>query len=98
MECKNNRVDLYVPSTYLMKYQINNIIDILSEITKRLDVIPFENDLQDELIDVEIQGTFNIFGLCEKYISNMSSLDEESKNRVLSKVTSVYHKIIKDEK
>jgi len=97
-ECKNNRVDLYVPSSYLMKYQINAIIDILSDITKRLDVIPFENDLQDEGADVEIQGTFNIFGLCEKYIKNMSSLDEEAKGRVLSKVTSVYHKIIKDEK
>ncbi len=97
-ECNNNRVDLYVPSSYLMKYQINNIIDILSEITKRLDVIPFENDLQEEFSDTEISGTFNIFGLCEKYISNMSSLDEESKNKVLSEVTSVYHKIIKDEK
>ncbi len=97
-ECQNNRVDLYVPSSYLMKYQINNIIDILSEITKRLDVIPFENDLPDEMMDMEIQGTFNIFGLCEKYIKSMPSLDDESKERVLSKVTSVYHKIIKDEK
>lgn len=97
-QCLNNRVDLYVPSSYLMKYQITPIIDILSGITKRLDVIPFENDLLNEMVDMEIEGTFNIFGLCEKYIKNMPSLDDDSKEKVLSKITSVYNKIIKDEK
>ena len=33
--CRNNRVDLYVPSSYLLKFQINPIIDILSGITKK---------------------------------------------------------------
>jgi hypothetical protein len=42
--CTNNRVDLYVPSSFLLKFQINPIIDILSEITKKLEVIPFEDE------------------------------------------------------
>ena len=97
--CRNNRVDMYVPSTYLMKYQITPIIDILSEITKKLEVIPFEADLNEDLeFDENIEGTFNIFGLCEKYIKSMPSLDSSIKERVLSKITSVYEKTVKDEK
>lgn len=96
----NNRVDLYVPSTYLVKYQINAIIDILSEITKKLDVIPFEQDLYDELEDSEFDnvGSMNIFNLCEKYVGGIKTLDDESKNRVLNKIDSIYKEILKDEK
>lgn len=97
--CRNNRVDMYVPSAYLMKYQITPIIDILSEITKKLEVIPFEADINDDFeFDENIEGTFNIFGLCEKYIKAMPTLDSSVKERVLSKITSVYEKTVKDEK
>lgn len=97
--CRNNRVDLYVPASYLMKYQITPIIDILSEITKKLEVIPFEADLQEDDDSEEMgEGTFNIFGLCEKYISTMKSLDPDVKEKVLNKITSVYQKTVKDEK
>ena len=98
-DCINNRVDLYVPASYLMKYQITPIIDILSEITKKLEVIPFEADLQEDGdIDEEMEGTFNVFGLCEKYVRSMPTLDSAVKERVLSKITSIYQKTIKDEK
>jgi DNA repair exonuclease SbcCD nuclease subunit len=97
--CRNNRVDLYVPSNYLMRYQINPIIDILSEITKKLEVIPFEADVQDETeFDEEMEGSFNIFGLCERYVSSMSTLDPDVKDRVMSKINTIYNKIVKDEK
>jgi DNA repair exonuclease SbcCD nuclease subunit len=97
--CRNNRVDLYVPSTYLIKYQINPIIDILSEITKKLEVIPFEADIQDsDEITEEMEGTFNIFGLCDKYVNSMSTLDLDLRERVLNKISSVYTQIVKDEK
>lgn len=97
---KNNRVDLYVPSTYLVKYQVNSIIDILSTITKRLDVIPFEQDLYDELEESDFDGvgSMNIFNLCEKYVGSIKTLDDESKNRVLNKIDSIYKEILKDEK
>jgi DNA repair exonuclease SbcCD nuclease subunit len=95
---KNNRVDLYIPSAYLMKYQVNPIIDLLAEITKKFDVIPFEDDIPSELDYENMEGSFNIFGLCEKYVQSMPALDSGIKERVLSKITNVYEEIIKEEK
>jgi DNA repair exonuclease SbcCD nuclease subunit len=94
----NNRVDLYIPSAYLIKYQVNPIIDLLAEITKKLDVIPFENDLNTDIDYEQMEGSFNIFGLCEKYVSAMPTLDDSLKDKVISKITGVYEQIIKDEK
>jgi len=76
--CKNNRVDLYVPSSFLLKYQINPIIDILSLITKKLE------------------ASFNIYGLCERYVKNISTLDDTTKERVLNKLNSLYTNVIKE--
>lgn len=97
--CKNNRVDLYVPSSYLLKYQINPIIDLLSGITKKLEVIPFETDSlsEDEIFD-ENAESFNIIGLCEKYVSRLSSIDDSSKQKVINKINTLYTNIIKDVK
>jgi len=96
--CTNNRVDLYIPSSYLIKYQVTPIIDILSTITKKLEIIPFESDLQNEDLEDEVEGTFNVFGLCEKYVSSMKNIDPDIKVKVLSKITQIYQKTIKDEK
>ena len=99
--CQNNRIDLYIPSSYLMKYQINPIIDALSEVTKKLDVIPYEADLYDENSDDEdaqMEGTFNIFGLCEKHVKSMPTLDSVLKEKVLLKINEVYSETIKIEK
>jgi hypothetical protein len=96
---KNNRVDLYVPSGYLLKYQINPIIDELSKITKKLEVIPFESDITNEMdfLD-ENDSTFNIFGLCQKYVDSMKSVDDSSKQRIINKINQIYIDIVKDEK
>lgn len=96
--CSNNRVDLYIPASFLIKYQINPLIDIISPISKKLDVIPYESDLQESDEDEQIEGTFNIFGLCEKYVKSMPTLDTSVKERVLSKITSIYNITVKDEK
>jgi hypothetical protein len=98
--CNNHRVDLYVPSMYLMRYQINPIIDILSEITKKLDVIPYESDIYDEDSDEDQsdEGTFNIISLCEKYIQSIKTVDSDIKLKVLSKINSIYNETIKIEK
>ena len=97
--CKNNRVDLYVPSGYLLKYQINPIIDELSKITKKLEVVPFETDLSsdDDLLD-ESDSSFNIFGLCQKYVDTMRNIDESSKEKVLKKINEIYINIVKDDR
>jgi DNA repair exonuclease SbcCD nuclease subunit len=97
--CLNNRVDLYVPSGYLLKYQITAIIDELSQITKKLEVIPFESDISDDLefLD-ENDTTFNIFGLCQKYVDSMKSVDDTSKQRIINKLNQIYIEVVKDEK
>jgi len=99
-ECQNNRVDLYVPSAYLMRYQINPIIDILSEITKKLEVIPYEADLYDDVDEGSLsdEGTFNIISLCEKYITSVKTIESETKDKIMSKINSIYQETIKHEK
>jgi DNA repair exonuclease SbcCD nuclease subunit len=99
-ECNNNRVDLYVPSHYLMKYQINPIIDILSEITKKLEVIPYEADLYEEEAEGSLsdEGSFNIISLCERYIGSVKTIESETKERIMSKINSIYQETIKHEK
>jgi DNA repair exonuclease SbcCD nuclease subunit len=95
--CRNNRVDLYVPSSFLLRYHINPIIDILSDITKKLEVIPFEDDIDSsEGESIEGEESFNIYGLCERYVKNISSMDSVSKEKVLTKINSLYNNIIKD--
>ena len=98
--CNNQRVDLYVPSMYLMRYQINPIVDILSEITKKLDVIPYEADIYDDGDEEETsnEGTFNIISLCEKYVQSIKTVDADIKVKVLSKINNIYNETIKIEK
>jgi hypothetical protein len=98
--CQNNRVDLLVPSDYLLRYQINPIIDELSSITKKLEIIPFEIE-SSNLIDadsIESESTFNIFGLCQKYVESMKSIDSVSKDRVINKINQLYVDIVKEER
>ena len=96
-ECKNNRVDLYVPSSFLIKYQITPIIDVLSGITKKLEVIPFEDEsISFEEFNDEIVDSFNIYGLCEKFVKKMSTLDEAGKDKVMSKINSLYVNTVRD--
>ena len=98
--CKNNRVDLYVPSDYLLRYQITSIIDELSSITKKLEVIPFEEGIHEsiEIGEDESESTFNIFGLCRKYVDSMKSLDHGSKERVINKINQLYVDVVKEER
>ena len=96
--CTNNRVDLYVPSSFLLKFQINPIIDILSEITKKLEVIPFEDESnsEGELFDELEDESFNIYGLCEKYVRRISTLDDSTKDKVMHKINNLYTSVIKE--
>jgi hypothetical protein len=88
---------LYVPSSFLIKYQINPIIDILSLITKKLEVIPFEDDLTSDLdLSDDVEQSYNIYGLCERYVKNISTLDDTTKERVLAKINSLYTNVIKE--
>jgi len=97
--CKNNRVDLFVPSSFLLKYQINPIIDILSEITKKLEVIPFEDESGGEDLEfdeMQADESFNIYSLCEKYVKKLSTYDDSTKDRVMHKINTLYTNVIKE--
>lgn len=97
--CKNNRVDLYVPSSFLLKFQINPIIDVLSEITKKLEVVPFEDDLSSEDLtfdELHEDESFNIYSLCEKYVNRISTFDNGTKDRIMHKINSLYTNVIKE--
>jgi hypothetical protein len=65
----------------------------------KIEVIPFENDSLDEGEEFDENAeSFNIFGLCEKYVGRLASLDDSSKERVLNKINNLYINIIKDVK
>jgi hypothetical protein len=93
--CKNNRVDLYVPSIYLIKYQINELIDCLSKVVKKLEIIPFEDDLEYEGNIDENSTSFNIYELCEKYVKG-TNLDSKLKDKIIQKINYLYTNTIKD--
>ena len=92
----NNFVDIYVPNDYLIKYQVTPLIDEISKVSKRLDVIPFELDESNQLqtYDIDYDKTLNTYNLCEKYVSNMS-LDDGMKTKVLALLKTTYNEASK---
>mgnify|MGYP003951373259 FL=1 len=92
----NNFVDVYVPNDYLMKYQVTPLIDEISKVSKRLDVIPFELDESNIQIDYDIDydKTLNTYNLCEKYVGNMS-LEDDMKKKVLALLKTTYNESVK---
>jgi len=97
--CQGNFVDLYVPSEYLIKYQITKLIDILSTSSIKLDIIPFEPD--DILDSTELNESiehFSLIGLCKTYVNKLSAFDEKTKERLYNKIESLYTTITRDNK
>lgn len=93
--CKGNRVDLYVESGLLVKCQITPLVDVISELAIKLDIIPFENtvDLVDE--NQISETNLNILTLCQHYISKLSAYDEHFKTKLNTKVRDLYSTIIR---
>lgn len=92
----NNFVDIYVPNDYLMKYQVTPLIDEISKVSKRLDVIPFELDDANQMqtYDIDYDKTLNTYNLCEKFVDGMS-LDKPMKTKVLKMLKEVYNEALK---
>lgn len=93
----NCRIDLYVPSDYILKYNINPIIDTLSKCAKKLDITPFEVDLNINESVEQTDATFNIYDLCEKYIDTMKNVDVPTKAKMVKKIQSLYTNAIQNE-
>jgi len=92
----NNFVDVYVPNDYLMKYQVTPLIDEISKVSKRLDVIPFELDEESNMqeYDIDYDKTLDTYNLCEKFVGGMS-LDDGTKKKVLKKLKQAYLEALK---
>lgn len=92
-KCKNNFVDVYVKSEYLVKYPINGLINELNDIASKLEVVAYEEEELD--INVDYDKSLNIYSLCEKYVEQLS-VDDETKKKLNSKLFSLYNKTITD--
>lgn len=93
--CKGNRVDLYVESGLLVKCQITPLVDVISDLAIKLDIIPFENttELGDE--NQISETNLNILTLCQHYISKLNTYDEHFKTKLITKVRDLYTTIIR---
>lgn len=96
--CNNNKIDLYIESNLLKKYQVQiaQIIDILSKYANKLEIIPFDEVSEDMTgSDELIEHNFNIIGLCEKFVKTLN-YDDCIKNELINKIDRTYNKILKD--
>ena len=94
--CEGNYVDIYVPSEFLLKYPVNDLILELSKITKKLEVISFELNEDMNIDGIEYTETTNIVNLCDKVIEN-TEWEDELKDTIKEKMKSVYKKAIEFE-
>lgn len=94
---KNNFVDIYVPSKYISKYSVNDLINYLSEMARTIEVIPYEEETKTyDDVDMEYAENLNILDLCKKYITDSQS-DDDIKTRMHSKIEELYKRVQKDD-
>jgi DNA repair exonuclease SbcCD nuclease subunit len=93
--CKNNFVDIYVKSEFLIKYPISNLVNTLNEVSYKLEIIAYEED-EFEGVDMDYDKSLNIFTLCEKYVDGLS-VDENIKTQLKDKLFKLYQKTLRDD-
>jgi len=93
--CKGNRVDLYVESSLLVKCQITPIVDVVSDLAIKLDIVPFESNLSTIDESQITESNLNILTLCQHYIHGLSSYDDHFKTKLKTKIVDLYNNIIR---
>jgi len=94
--CKKNRVDLYIPTSYLVKFDLNPIIDGVSKICKKLEIITFEDeDYNESSVIIDTSSTYNIYDLCKKHVNELNAYDDAIKKNLLKKLNTLYLESIK---
>lgn len=91
--CKNNFVDLYISSEFLLKYQISDLISFISKSSSELDVITYDEDTSN--VNVEYDDSFDIFTLCRSYVNEIN-YESETKDRIISKLSGLYKNTLKE--
>jgi hypothetical protein len=64
-------------------------------VSRKLEVFPFEEDQNIEIEGSELE-TLSIFEMCQKYITQMRSVDDSVKKRIESKISKLYNQTIKE--
>lgn len=89
---KNNFVDIYIPSTYLGKYNVNSLIDHLDGYANHLEPKIYDEESQSgdlDEISFEFKGNYDLLKLSKDYIEGLN-YDMELKSKLTAAVVELY--------
>lgn len=96
MEIKDNFVDIYIPSKFLLSCSINKFMDQLDGIANRLEPKIYDEEYAEEYEDGEIgdfKGDIDLIKISEDYINGLDH-DESMKKRLIKSIKSLYSEAI----
>lgn len=90
----NNFVDLYIPSDFMIKYNVSQLINLVQDEAKRIEPNIYDEGTFIDIDEVteEIQNgykNFDIMNLCNNWINNLST-DDEFKQKAKEKIKQLY--------
>lgn len=98
-QIKNNFVDLYVPSEIATSSALSNLINKVQKISRRLEPNIYQEDnfIDKDLYDLdeieEMQKSYSVMGLCEKYVDS-STFDKKLKGEIKDKLNQLYNSCV----
>jgi len=98
-QIKNNFVDLYVPSEIATSSALSNLINKVQKIGRRIEPNIYQEDnfIDKDLYDLdeieEMQKSYSVMGLCEKYVES-STFDKKLKKQIKDKLNQLYNSCV----
>ena len=95
-EIKDNFVDIYIPSKFLLSCSINKFMDQLDGIAHRLEPKIYDEENATEYEEGEIgdfKGDIDLIKISEDYINGLDH-DVEMKKRLIKSIKSLYSEAI----
>ena len=98
-QIKNNFVDLYVPSEIATSSALSNLINKVQKIGRRIEPNIYQEDnfIDKDLYDLdeidEMQKSYSVMGLCEKYVDS-SNFDKKLKKQIKEKLAQLYNNCV----
>ncbi len=90
-ECKGHMVDLYVPNSWFVKgYAVSAVSAAVSEVTRSLDVVPYDEGRTDEPPPLDAGSQFSMMDMCRRYVGGMGSIDAPTREKVVRKLEELY--------
>lgn len=91
---KGNFVDIYVPSSYMGKYDIHKLIVLCSDYANKLEIVISDAEIKNEI--EEINNDFNLVNIAKQYINNID-YDNDLKEKLLNSFVSLYNECLNSE-